>query len=73
MIRLAREEAQRLQRDAQKEIESEKNKAINELREQVGAISLMIATKVLERQVDETLQQQIVDQYLKEVGQGYEQ
>lgn len=68
IIQQAKDEAVRTKNDALKDIESEKNKAIVALRSQVSAMSVMIASKIIEKQLDEQSQQQLIDQYLKEVG-----
>lgn len=68
IVQSAKNEATRLKDDALKDIESEKNKAISALRSEVGGISVKIASKIIEKQVDEKSQEQLVDQYLKEVG-----
>ncbi|MHA6481386.1 F0F1 ATP synthase subunit B [Paenibacillus sp. strain BS8-2] len=68
IVQSAKGEASRLKDDALKDIESEKNKAIAALRSEVGGISVKIASKIIEKQVDEKSQEQIVNQYLKEVG-----
>jgi F-type H+-transporting ATPase subunit b len=64
----AREEASRIKNEALNDIENEKNKAIAALRSQVSAMSVMIASKIIDKQVDEKSQQELIDQYLKEVG-----
>jgi len=64
----ARNEAVRLKDEAVKEIESEKNKAVSALKAQVSGLSVLIASKIIEKQVDEKAQQELVDHYLKEVG-----
>lgn len=68
IVESAKSEATRLKGDALKDIESEKNKAIAALRSEVGGISVQIASKIIEKQVDEKSQEQLVDKYLKEVG-----
>ncbi|ANE46663.1 ATP synthase F0F1 subunit B [Paenibacillus swuensis] len=68
IIRTAKEEAAKLKDDAVKDIDSEKNKAIAALRGEVGGLSVKIASKILEKQVDEKAQEQLVDQYLNKVG-----
>lgn len=68
IIQQAKDESVRIKNDALKDIESEKNKAVIALRSQVSALSVMIASKIVEKQVDEKSQQELVDQYLKEVG-----
>lgn len=68
IVHAAKSEATRLKDDAVKDIESEKNKAIAALRSQVSGMSVMIASKIIEKQIDDKSQEQLVDQYLKEVG-----
>jgi len=68
LITQAKEETTRLKEEAAREIESEKNKAVAALRSEIGAVSVQIASKVLEREVDAKAQDQLVDNYLKEVG-----
>ena len=68
LIAQAREDAERIKSEALREIESEKNKAVAALRSQVSALSVMIASKIIEKQVDEKSQQELIDHYLKEVG-----
>jgi len=68
IVSTAKNEAARLKDDALKDIESEKNKAISALRTEVGGISVQIASKIIEKQVDEKANKEIVDKYLKEVG-----
>ncbi|MFC4100431.1 F0F1 ATP synthase subunit B [Paenibacillus xanthanilyticus] len=68
IVQAAKNEANRLKEEAVRDIESEKDKAIASLRGQVAGMSVMIASKIIEKQIDEKSQEQLVDQYLKEVG-----
>ncbi|WP_270166302.1 F0F1 ATP synthase subunit B [Paenibacillus sp. SYP-B4298] len=68
IIDTAKSEAGRLKNEAVKDIETEKNKAIAALRGEVSGMSVQIASKIVEKQIDEKSQQQLVDKYLKEVG-----
>lgn len=68
IISQAKEEASRMKEDALRAIDIEKNKAVAELRGEVGALSVKIASKIVEKEVDAAAQQGIVDQYLKKVG-----
>jgi len=68
IVETAKNEASRLKDEALKDIESEKNKAISALRTEVGGISVQIASKIIEKQVDEKANKEIVDKYLNEVG-----
>ncbi|GIQ70852.1 ATP synthase F0 subunit B [Xylanibacillus composti] len=64
----ANAEAARLKEDALKEIENEKNKAVVALRNEVSAMSVLIASKIIEKQIDEKSQEELINKYLKEVG-----
>ena len=68
IVAAARSEASRLKEEAIRDIESEKNKAVAALRAQVSGLSVLIASKIIEKQIDEQSQQQLVEQYLQEVG-----
>lgn len=68
IISAAKEEANRIKAEALKEIENEKNKAIAQLKSQVSAMSVLIASKIIEKQIDEKTQQELVEHYMKEVG-----
>jgi F-type H+-transporting ATPase subunit b len=68
VVESAKAEAVRLKSDALKEIETEKNKAVAALKAQVSGLSVLIASKIIEKQVDEQSQKQLVDQYLQDVG-----
>jgi F-type H+-transporting ATPase subunit b len=64
----ARQEATRVKEEAIRDIENEKNKAVAALRSQVSAMSVLIASKIIEKQIDEKSQEQLVEHYLQEVG-----
>ena len=68
LIATAKSESSRLKEEAIRDIESEKNKAVAALRSQVSGMSVMIASKIIEKQIDEKSQEQLVAEYLKEVG-----
>lgn len=68
IIATAKNESIRLKEEAVRDIEAEKNKAISAVRSQVSAMSVMIASKIIEKQIDEKSQSELIDQYLKEVG-----
>ncbi|TKH45625.1 ATP synthase F0 subunit B [Paenibacillus terrae] len=65
----AKDEAVRLKDEAVREITSERNKAVAELRSEVGRASVQIASKLIQKEIKEDqVQGELVDQYLKEVG-----
>lgn len=69
IVAKAKEEAERIKKEALAEIEREKEEAINSLKEQVASLSVMIAAKVIEKELDEKAQEQLIRDYLKEVGE----
>ncbi|MCD9022247.1 F0F1 ATP synthase subunit B [Cohnella silvisoli] len=68
IVLAARNESNRIKEDAIRDIETEKNKAVAALKAQVSGLSVLIASKIIEKQVDEQSQKQLVDQYLQDVG-----
>lgn len=68
IIANAKAEAERLKAEAQKDIDNEKNKALDELKSQVGQWSVSIAKEILGKEVDAATQQAIVSQFLQESG-----
>lgn len=70
IIETARNEAERLKNQAVQEIKLEKEKAVIELREQVGALSVLIAAKMIEKEIDQKTQSKLIDDIMKQVGEG---
>ena len=68
IIEKAKAEADKIKQDMLKEIENEKNKAVSALKSQVCAMSVKIASKISEKQVDEKTQQELINNYLQKVG-----
>ncbi|MCC2683674.1 MAG: atpF [Paenibacillaceae bacterium] len=68
IIHAAQERAERVMKDALAEIENEKIKAIAELREEVGALSVQLASKIIEKEVDASAQRGLIDDFLQQVG-----
>ncbi|XQY91673.1 F0F1 ATP synthase subunit B [Metabacillus sp. HB246100] len=70
IIQAARSEAGRLKDSALKEIEQQKDQAVAALREQVASLSVMIASKVIEKELNEQEQEKLINDYINEVGEG---
>lgn len=69
ILEQAKVDAARVKEEAVRDIENEKNKAVEELRSEIGTASVRIASKLLQKEVSVSgEQEQLVDQYLKEVG-----
>ncbi|WP_275899602.1 F0F1 ATP synthase subunit B [Bacillus piscicola] len=69
IIAQSRREAERVKENALAEISREKEQAVAELREQVGSLSVLIATKIIEKELDEKQQEQLIQEYVKEAGE----
>ncbi|ANB61968.1 ATP synthase F0, B subunit [Anoxybacillus amylolyticus] len=70
IVAAARAEAERLKETAKKEIEREKEQAVAALREQVASLSVLIASKVIEKELTEQDQAKLINEYIQEVGEG---
>ncbi len=66
----AKEEANRIMERAQGEIELEKKRAIDEVKQDVISIASMMAEKVVAASIDTTVQNTLVEETLKEMGEG---
>lgn len=64
----AREQAELLKENARRDIEDEKNKAIDEINKQIAELSVLVATKIIEKELDANAQSALVDKIIKEVG-----
>lgn len=69
IIAEARENAERLKREATAEINREVEKAKAELQEQVAGLSVLLASKIIEKELDEAAQKASIDKFLKQVGE----
>ena len=69
IIQAARMEAERLKETARLEIQQEKENAVKELREQVASLSVLIASKVIEKELDEKDQEALIQDYIKKAGE----
>jgi len=68
IISQAKAEAARLKEDAVREIEGEKRKALADLRTHVGELSVMIASKIIEKEVDADKQESLIREHLERAG-----
>ena len=69
IIEAAKKEAERIKQAAQEEIENEKEKAIQALQDQVASLSVLIASKVIEKEISAQDQEKLIEEYIKEVGE----
>lgn len=69
IVQAARTEADRIKNQAQQDIQNEKEKAIQAVQEQVASLSVLIASKVIEKEIDAQDQEKLINDYIKEVGE----
>jgi F-type H+-transporting ATPase subunit b len=66
---VARTEADRIKDAAKREIEQEKEKAVAAIREQVASLSVLIASKVIEKELTAQDQDKLINEYIQEAGE----
>ncbi|WP_040346590.1 F0F1 ATP synthase subunit B [Neobacillus bataviensis] len=70
IITTARSEAERIKESAKLEIEQQKEKAVTAIREQVAQLSVLIASKVIEKELSAADQEKLINDYIQEAGEG---
>ena len=66
----ARAQAAALKQKAEADIAQERKKAVNEVKDEIGGMAMEIASKVVEREIKETDHQDLIDDFLKNVGEA---
>lgn len=69
IIAAARAEAERLKESAKMEIEQQTEQAMASLREQVASLSVLIASKVIEKDLSVADQEKLINEYIQEAGE----
>lgn len=69
IIEAARKEAARIKEAAKEDIQNEKEKALQELQDQVASLSVLVASKVIEKEISVQDQGTLIDDYIKQVGE----
>jgi F-type H+-transporting ATPase subunit b len=70
IIAVARTEAERIKEAAKLEIDQQKEKAVAAIREQVASLSVLIASKVIEKELNAADQDKLINEYIQEAGEG---
>lgn len=68
IVQEAQATAERLKADASAELAREVEKAKAELRDQMAGLSVLLASKIIEKELDEAAQKATVDKFLAQVG-----
>ena len=66
----ARAQAAALKQKAEANIAQERKKAVNEVKDEIGGMAMEIASKVVEREIKETDHQDLIDEFIKNVGEA---
>ena len=66
----ARAQAAALKQKAEADIAQERRKAVNEVKDEIGGMAMEIASKVVEREIKETDHQDLIDEFIKNVGEA---
>jgi F-type H+-transporting ATPase subunit b len=69
IIAVARTEAERIKESAKLEIDQQKEKAVAAIREQVASLSVLIASKVIEKELNAADQDKLINEYIQEAGE----
>ncbi len=69
ILRRANQEADAIREKASADIAREKKKAINEAKDEISALAMEIAGKVVGSALDTAQQEQLVDSFLEELGE----
>ncbi|SHH22024.1 F0F1 ATP synthase subunit B [Tepidibacter thalassicus] len=70
IIKAAQEEAVRLKERAHKDIERERQKVMNEIKDDISSLAILAASKIIESDIDEAKHTKLIDNFIKEVGEA---
>ncbi|MGN0975253.1 MAG: F0F1 ATP synthase subunit B [Gemmiger sp.] len=68
VLSAARSDAAGIRQKAEKDIELEKKKAVNDLKNEIGGMAMDIASKVVEREIRQADHQALIDEFIRNVG-----
>ena len=66
----ARAQAAALKQKAEADIAQERKKAVNEAKDEIGGMAMEIASKVVEREIKEADHKDLIDEFIKNVGEA---
>ena len=68
ILRQAQADAVEIKNKADADIAQQRKKAINEVKDEIGGIAMDIASKVVEREIDQQAHQDLIDEFIRNVG-----
>ena len=66
----ARAQAAALKQKAEADIAQERKQAVNEVKDEIGGMAMEIASKVVEREIREADHKDLIDEFIKNVGEA---
>ena len=70
IISSAKEEAITLKERANKDIAQEREKVMNELKNDISSIAILAASKVIEKDIDKAKHEEMINKFIEEVGEA---
>ena len=70
IVAAAQKTAAALKQKAEADIAQERKKAVNEVKDEIGGIAMEIASKVVEREIKEEDHKDLIDEFIKNVGEA---
>ncbi len=70
MVRAAKQEVTAIREKANSDIAMERKKALNQVKNDISVIAMDIATKVVEREIDEKDHQKLVEEFMEKMGEA---
>lgn len=70
MLKEASDQVIRMKAKAESDIELEKRRAVNEIKDEIGGMAMEIAGKVIEREVNATDHAKLIDEFIERVGEA---
>lgn len=68
IIASAKREAENIKTKASADIEKERQQAYNDVKGEISSIALLAASKVIEKDIDKSKHEELIDEFIKEVG-----
>ena len=70
IISEAKKEAEYIKQKANNEIAKEKEQAFNNIKSEISEIAVLVASKVIEKDIDKAKHEDLIDNFIKEVGEA---
>ncbi len=70
IVKTAEAEVETIKLNAHKELERERVKAVNELKDQISELTILAASKVVEKDLNEADHKELINKFISEVGES---